>query len=59
MNDSDRHHIGQKGRLLVEQRFTWHKAAADLRSVYLWLSGGGARPDCIDQPLVKAAQHEY
>lgn len=39
--------MGARGRELVRTRFTWPKIAADLRDVYTWLLGKGAKPECV------------
>jgi glycosyltransferase involved in cell wall biosynthesis len=38
---------GARGRSLVEQRFSWPKVAADLRTVYEWILQRGPRPECV------------
>jgi glycosyltransferase involved in cell wall biosynthesis len=48
MSPSDRQTMGSAGRRLVEQQFTWDRAAAQLNAVYRWLLGGGGRPACVD-----------
>jgi len=47
MTDEERRWLGQNGRRLVENEYTWDKQADRLASVYRWLAGGGAQPDCI------------
>jgi glycosyltransferase involved in cell wall biosynthesis len=47
MSDSERHRMGEAGRRLVEQSFTWTLAAERLGDVYRWLLGG-PRPACVD-----------
>jgi poly(glycerol-phosphate) alpha-glucosyltransferase len=44
---SDLAAMGARGRELVRTRFTWPKIAADLRDVYTWLLGKGAKPECV------------
>jgi len=39
--------IGQNGRILVEERFTWPQVAAQMKQVYEWVLGLGGRPECI------------
>jgi len=48
MSDTDRQRMGGAGRRLVEQRFSWDRAAEQLSSIYRWLLGGGDHPACID-----------
>ena len=47
MNDVDLRAMGVRGYELVKQRFTWKKVAAQMRSVYDWMLGGGAPPECV------------
>jgi poly(glycerol-phosphate) alpha-glucosyltransferase len=44
MSASDLQAMGAKGRALVEERFTWKTIAAQMREVYDWMLGGGAKP---------------
>lgn len=43
----ERRALGANGRRLVEADYTWEQQAARLASVYAWLSGGGAPPECV------------
>lgn len=43
----DLHAMGERGRDLVRERFTWEKVAADMKSVYEWMLGQGVRPACV------------
>lgn len=47
MSDADRTLMGRRGRNLVEKQFTWAHAAAQMKSVYGWLLGETARPECV------------
>jgi glycosyltransferase involved in cell wall biosynthesis len=38
---------GKAGRRLVAEKYTWSVVIDDLRDLYLWLAGGGARPHFI------------
>jgi len=42
--------LGDNGRRLVAERFTWPKIATQMKSVYEWVLGGGAKPDCVILP---------
>ena len=44
---SERRALGQNGRALVEQRFTWPQVAAQMKEVYEWVLGGGDTPSCV------------
>ena len=39
--------MGEKGRGLVRDRFTWPKVAAEMKAVYDWVLGSGPKPGCI------------
>ena len=39
--------LGDNGQALVAGRFAWPKIATDMKSVYKWLLGGGAKPECV------------
>lgn len=44
---SDLRSLGLNGRALVERQFTWPQVAAQMKEVYEWVLGGGARPRCV------------
>ena len=44
---SDLRSLGQRGRELVVEKFTWPKLAVEMKTVYEWLLGGGSPPDCV------------
>ena len=39
--------MGENGRSLVAEKFAWPKIAVEMKSVYEWLLGGGAKPACL------------
>lgn len=45
----ERRRLGGAGRELVESRYTWERQAARLSDVYAWMTGGGARPEAVEQ----------
>jgi len=47
MSDNDRRAMGDRGRDLVGQRFSWPCVGQQMRAVYDWVLGGGAVPDTI------------
>jgi glycosyltransferase involved in cell wall biosynthesis len=47
-NPNERMDLGQRGRSLVESRYTWERQATQLAHTYDWLLGGGPPPDCVD-----------
>jgi poly(glycerol-phosphate) alpha-glucosyltransferase len=42
--EDERNAAGQRGRRLVEERFTWTKIGARMSAVYAWLLGKGPKP---------------
>ncbi len=44
---TERRRLGERGRRLVEGQYTWDQQAHRLASVYEWLGGGGAQPECV------------
>jgi len=47
MSESDRLAMGNKGRMLVEDRFTWPVVADEMCAVYSWVLGQGSQPSCV------------
>lgn len=47
LSTKEREEMGARGRQLVARSFSWGAAAAQMRSVYTWILGGGAPPDCV------------
>jgi poly(glycerol-phosphate) alpha-glucosyltransferase len=47
MSEGDLRTMGEKGRELVKQRFTWQTVARQMREVYDWMLGGGAPPSSV------------
>ena len=47
--DGERRSLGRNGRHLIESSYTWDQQAHRLASVYHWLAGGGAYPECVIQ----------
>jgi poly(glycerol-phosphate) alpha-glucosyltransferase len=45
---SDLRSLGENGRQLVSDRFTWPQVAAQMKAVYEWILGGGAKPDFVN-----------
>jgi glycosyltransferase involved in cell wall biosynthesis len=43
----ERERMSAAARRLVEDRYTWPPIAAKMLSVYVWLTGGGPRPECV------------
>src|SRR5207248_9590238 len=47
MPELERRAMGEKGRRLVEEQFTWPVVAASMRSVYEWVLCRGPMPACV------------
>jgi len=45
--DEERARMGERGRALVEEKYSWRKIAADMAMAYRWLLGGGEKPACV------------
>jgi len=46
---NDLRSTGNNGRLLVSERFTWLKLAAQMKDVYEWALGGGSKPGFLKE----------
>lgn len=42
--DAERRAMGERGRKMVEERYSWHVIAAEMRVLYAWVAGGGPIP---------------
>jgi glycosyltransferase involved in cell wall biosynthesis len=47
LSDQERHEMGQRGRHLVEEKYSWPQIGRDMLSVYHWVLGAGAKPECV------------
>ena len=47
MNDGDRKAMGERGRALVAEKFSWPQIGEQMRAVYEWVLGGGAPPASV------------
>lgn len=47
MSTDERREMGYKGRLLVEEQFTWPTIAIHMNKVYSWLINDGSIPECV------------
>lgn len=47
MSPVERTALANRGRALVESRYTWDQQARRLAEVYRWLEGGGPRPEAV------------
>lgn len=49
MTDAQRTEMGQKGKQLIESRYTWDGVAGQMIELYQWLVGGGTPPSFIEK----------
>lgn len=54
-SDAERLAMGRRGRMLVEQNYTWPRVAEQMHEVYRWVLGEGTRPDCVSIPASQEA----
>jgi glycosyltransferase involved in cell wall biosynthesis len=47
MPDEELTAMGRRGRRLVEEKFAWPQIAAEMKAVYDWVLGNGAKPECV------------
>lgn len=47
---AERAAMGQRGRQLVEENYTWEVLGKEMVAAYRWLVGRGPRPDCVQLP---------
>ena len=47
LSDPDRAAMGERGRKLIELRYTWDSVAQRMLEVYGWLAGIGPRPATV------------
>jgi glycosyltransferase involved in cell wall biosynthesis len=47
LSDEERSAMGQRGRKLIEDKYTWPAAAKQMLAVYRWMLGEAERPSCI------------
>ena len=47
LSDQKRYEMGQRGRRLVQEKYTWPTIGLRMKEVYEWVLGTGKKPDCI------------
>jgi glycosyltransferase involved in cell wall biosynthesis len=45
------HEMGARGRSWVAREFSWEIIATEMLAVYMWVSGCGVRPSCVETNL--------
>lgn len=48
MSSTEQRELAERGRALVEARYTWAVQARRLADVYRWIAGGGPKPDSVE-----------
>ena len=49
LSDAERRAMGERGRRLVTERYSWAKIAAEMRAVYQWVLGNASKPACLEE----------
>ncbi len=47
MSAGSRQEMAERGRALVEAKFSWPEIARQIRAVYEWILGNGPRPETV------------
>ncbi len=47
LTDEQRSAMGERGRAVVREKFSWPGLASQMREAYAWLLGGGSPPECV------------
>jgi glycosyltransferase involved in cell wall biosynthesis len=47
LSDQERHEMGQRGRRLVQEKYSWPQIGRDMLAVYQWVLGKGSQPSCV------------
>jgi glycosyltransferase involved in cell wall biosynthesis len=47
LSDQERFEMGQRGRRLVEEKYSWPQIGRDMLTVYEWILGKGPQPPCL------------
>ncbi len=50
LSDKERSVMGQRGRTLVENGYSWAKVGQDMAEVYSWVLGKGPKPESVLSP---------
>ncbi|MDY7020966.1 MAG: glycosyltransferase, partial [Cyanobacteriota bacterium] len=47
LSDQERQEMGYRGRIMVDEKYSWGVIAEEMSKVYHWILGNGDRPSCI------------
>lgn len=47
LEDRQRQEMGFRGRLMVENKYSWHSVAGEMAELYRWILTGGLAPNCV------------
>jgi glycosyltransferase involved in cell wall biosynthesis len=47
LTSADLDEMGSRGRRLAQEKFAWPQIAAEIKAVYDWVLGNGAKPECV------------
>ncbi|MEB3280971.1 MAG: glycosyltransferase [Lyngbya sp.] len=47
LSDQERQDMGSRGRIMVENKYSWSVIAEEMSKVYHWILGDGDHPSCI------------
>jgi glycosyltransferase involved in cell wall biosynthesis len=47
LTDAEVNEMGSRGRQLVKEKFAWPQIATQMKAVYNWVLGKGAKPQCV------------
>ena len=50
LSDKERSDMGQRGRTLVDDGYSWAKIGKDMAAAYSWILGSGPKPECVIFP---------
>ena len=48
LTDEERRRMGERGKALVREKYSWSNIAEQMIEVYKWILGGGPPPSCVD-----------
>jgi len=48
LSDQQRYEMGQRGRRLIAEKYSWPKIGREMKAVYEWVLNGGTPPACVN-----------